>query len=248
MRNGSGRAPRDPAPRRRSGAAARAALAVAAGLALLGPPVSIPAAAGGPLRVTIQVPAPARIDTQGLRTVLVTSLVVERALSEVELSGEMISLLRRELRKKSPLEILDVEAPPLPEQPFRDLLANTGFWRRLAEEHGADLVISGTAGMTSVDRSGFVTRDEISPITGQRVRRTVFVDREALTLTLHLFFLGGRTGQVLYEDRFSAETTLPGRHNDRLTALYNLFEQFEDGVLGIVVPRTRTAQRFLFTD
>lgn len=248
MSGRSGRGGDATAPRRNGRAARRAAGLGIAWLALASLPGASPAFAGGPLRVTINVPTPARIDMQGLRKVLVTSFVVEKELSDVDLNREMVTLLRRELRKKSPLEVLDVDAPPLPEQPFKDLLANTGFWRRLAEEHGADLLISGTVGMTAADRSGFVTRDEISPLTGQRVRRTVFVDREALALALHLFFVSGRTGQVLFEDRFTSESTLPGRSNDRLTALYSLFEHFEDDVLGIVVPRTRTAQRYLFTD
>jgi len=33
--------------------------------------------------------------------------------------------------------------------------------------------------------------DEISPVTGQRVRRTRFVEREGFTLNLSLFFLEG---------------------------------------------------------
>ena len=52
---------------------------------------------------------------------------------------------------------------------------------------------------------------------------------------------------VLYEDHFTAETTSPG-HADRLASLYTMFEQFEEDVLGIVTPKTKTVQRFLFTD
>ena len=98
------------------------------------------------------------------------------------------------------------------------------------------------------DRSGFVQVDEISPLTGQRVRRTRFVDREGFELDLHLFFIRGSTGQLLFEDRFSGQNTLNGKGNDRLTSIYSVFEQFQDSVLGIVVPTVRTAQRNLFTE
>jgi len=37
-------------------------------------------------------------------------------------------------------------------------------------------------------------------------------------------------------------------HADRLASLYTMFEQFEEDVLGIVTPKTKTVQRFLFTD
>ena len=200
------------------------------------------------MRVTIAVPMPSRLDMQGLRKILVTRFIVDKEVSEFDLNRESVALLRRELRKRTNLEILDVEPPPLPEQPLADLLANTGFWRKLAESHGADLVIAGKVSFEIADRSGYVQVDEISPVTGQRVRRTRFVDREGFNLALRLFFIRGSTGALLYEDQFTGENTLPGKGNDRLTGLFTIFEQFEDDVLGIVVPKTKTAQRNLFTD
>ncbi|HXH28085.1 MAG TPA: hypothetical protein VNL37_03505, partial [Candidatus Polarisedimenticolia bacterium] len=143
---------------------------------------------------------------------------------------------------------LDVEPPPLPEQPLADLLANNGFWRRMAETHHADLILSGKAGFTVADRSGYVEQDEISPLTGQRVRRTRFVEREGYTLDLNLFFFRGTTGRLLYEDHFKGENTFQGHTSDRLTVLFTIFDQIEDDVLGIVTPKSRTVQRYLFTE
>lgn len=199
-------------------------------------------------KVTITTPMPAHLDMTGLRKVLVTSVLVDKELSGVDLNKEIVGLLRKELHKKTVLDILGVDPPPLPEQPLKDLLANSGFWRRLGETHGADLIISGKASYESADRSGYVTQDEISPVTGQRVRRTRYVEREGFTLGLSLFFMDGSTGRLLYEDQFTGENTVPGHGTDRLTVLYTLFEQFEDDVLGIVMAKPRTAQRFIFTE
>jgi hypothetical protein len=229
--------------RRRS----RARRACAAALAFASLAVAAPAGAKT-LRVTIAVPMPSRIDMTGLHRVLVTRMVVDKDLPEIDLNKETVSLLRRELRRKTDLQILDVEPPPLPEQPFADLLANSGYWRKLAEPHEADLVITGKVSFAVSDRSGYVTMDEISQVTGQRVRRTRFVDREGFTLNLDLVFLRGSTGTILYEDRFNGENTLPGKSNDRLTSLFTIFEQIEQDVLGIVSPKGKTAQRTLFTD
>ena len=206
------------------------------------------AVTAGSSRVTIATPMPSRIDMSGMKRILVTQFLVDKELSGVDLNKELVKLLRSELHKKTSLNILDVDPPPLPEQPLKDLLANSGFWRRLADTHGADLVVSGKASYESADRSGFATMDEISPVTGQRVRRTRFVDREGFSLGLNLFFMEGATGRLLYEDQFSGENTVNGHGTDRLTALYSLFEQFEEDVLAIVVPKPRTAQRFIFTD
>lgn len=205
-------------------------------------------AMAGSARVTIATPMPSRIDMSGMKRILVTRFIVDKELPGVDLDKELVKLLRRELHKKTSLNILDVDPPSLPEQPLKDLLANSGFWRRLADTYGADLIISGKASYEAADRSGFVTMDEISPVTGQRVRRTRFAEREGFTLGLNLFFMEGATGRLLYEDQFSGDNTVNGHGTDRLTALYSLFEQFEDDVLSIVVPKPRTAQRFIFTE
>jgi hypothetical protein len=202
----------------------------------------------GVVRVTISAPMPARIDMSRIRKILVTRFIVDQELSGVDLNKETVSLVRRSMRKKTRLDVLETDPPPLPEQPLRDLLANSGFWRRLAETHGADMLIAGKVSYESQDRSGFVTVDEISPVTGQRVRRSRFVDREGFTLGLHLFFMDGVTGRLLYEDQFTGENTMTGHGTDRLSVLYTLFEQFEDDFLGILVPGAKSAQRFIFTD
>jgi hypothetical protein len=223
----------------------RAALAALAVAALL---PATPARAADVTRVTVEAPLPARIDMSGMRRVLVTRFLVDHDVPEFDLNKELIALLRRELRKRTDLVILEVEAPPLPEQPFAELLSNTGFWRRMAETTGADLIISGRTSFAVSDRSGFVQVDEISPLTGQRVRRTKFVDREGFDLDLNLFFIRGSTGLILYEDHFTATKTEVGRGSDRLTVMYGLFEQFEDDVVGILAPRVKTVQRLLFTE
>src|SRR5262245_33536633 len=123
------------------------------------------ARAGDVAKVTIAAPMPARLDMTGLRKILVTSFRVDKEVVGVDLNKETVALLRKELTKKTNLVILDVEPPPLPEQPLKDLLANSGFWRRLGETYGADLIISGKVSYETADRSGFVTQDEISPVT-----------------------------------------------------------------------------------
>lgn len=198
--------------------------------------------------VTLTVPMPPRLDMRGIRTVLVTRFIVDEEVEEIDLNREVVALLRHELRKRSDLDVLDVDPPSLPEQRLPDLLANSGFWRRMGARHGADLIIAGKADFETSDRSGFVEQDVISPLTGQRVRRTTYVDRRGVTMQLNLFFIRGATGQLQYEDHFMGDVTLPGRGIDELSSLFELFEQFEDDIMGIVVPRARTVQRFLFTE
>jgi hypothetical protein len=108
--------------------------------------------------------------------------------------------------------------------------------------------VSGEAGFKTADRSGYVQVDEVSPMTGQRVRRTRFVNREAFLLDLHLFFLKGDTGELLYEDHFSGEHTYDGGGFDRLSGLFDLYDEMSGDIRGIVSPGVRSLPRSLFEE
>ena len=205
-------------------------------------------AAAGTLQVQVALPLPERIDMTGIDTILVTRLVLLTDNPRVDLNREMVGLIKRELRKKSRLQVLDVEPPPLPEQSLDELTANAPFWKEMGEKHGADLILAWSLGYKVTDRSAFVQEDFISPATGQRVRRTRFADREGFEMDLHLYFIRGRTGALVYDDRFSEDTTVDGRNNDPLVALFSMFEHIEAGVLGIVARKDRKEARILFTD
>jgi hypothetical protein len=200
------------------------------------------------VRVTISVPVPERIDMTGVRRVLVTRLVVDQEVPQFDLGKELVELIRRDLRQRARLDMIDVDPPPLPEQPLPDLLANTGFWRRMAEQYGADLILTGQTFFKVADRSGYVQVDAISPLTGQRVRRTQFVEREAFILDLRLFFLRGTTGELLHEEHVNGEDTYTGQGTDRLAGLFDLYAQMAEDIRGIVAPRLRQVQRSLFTE
>jgi hypothetical protein len=220
-------------------------------LLLLGAlPLLLPAgyAAAGTVEVPVTLPLPERIDMTGIDTVLVTRLVLLTDNPKVDLNREMVGLMKRELGKKTALHVLDVEPPPLPEQSLDELTADSPFWRDLAEKYGADLILAGSLGYEMTDRSGFVQEDFISPVTGQRVRRTRFADREGFEMHLHLYFLRGRNGKLVYDDRFTEDTTMEGRGNDPLTALFAMFEHIESEVMGIVARKEKTERRTIFTE
>ena len=125
------------------------------------------------------------------------------------LSQEMVDLLRRTLERETDFKILTVEPPNLPEQTVEDLLKNVEFWRSIGRRYGADLILSGEVLFDIENRSGFVAEDYISPVTGQRVRRTRYAEQEAFDLSLQVFFFSGETGELSYRDRFGDHPEFP---------------------------------------
>ena len=246
-RSGAGGAP---APRAVPRVAAVPAMLLLVAGILATAPFWVPAALAKSdvVHVSLLVPQPAKVDMTGIRRVLVTQMIVDEEVPEFDLSHELVGVLRHDLKEKAGLDMIDVEPPALPEQPIRDLLANTGFWHRLAETYHADLIIAGETSFKTADRSGYVQMDEISPMTGQRIRRTRFVDREAFLLDLRLFLVRGAGGELAWEDHFNGDKTYNGKGFDRLSGLFDMYEQMGDDIRSLVAPRQRQVQRTLFNE
>ena len=199
------------------------------------------------ITVPVRIPVAEKLDMRGVRRVLVASFI-ESEHPAISLKTEMIRILRSGLRKNTSLEIINADPPELPAQSLDILLKNSSFWRSIAERYEADLVISGIIKFDSFDRSGYVQEDYIAPTTGERHRRTRFAQREGFTLELDLYFFRGASGELIYEDYFAEDSIQEGNAADHLSIFFGLTQRLQPEFLGIVSPRLREEQRFLFTE
>jgi hypothetical protein len=201
---------------------------------------------GKTYRVETRLPVPSRIDVSDLRSLLVASfLTLESDL--LDTNRELTRYLRTEFRKKSSLEVRQVVPPPaIPEQRLEDLVANAEFWRHLGREHDADVIVSGRVVYDRRDVSGFQDVDYVSPSTGQKVRRTRFVEQEEFEYSMIILFFDGRTGELLFRDRLKRSIIFRGQNNDPITAFYELAETLAGDVLSVVNPRRKLEYRTIF--
>ncbi len=204
-------------------------------------------ALAGVVEVQVALPSPQKIDTQGMKRLLVGGFRTNDHPS-VDLDRELNHNLRELFQKKTSFEVLDVDPLPLPEQPIEEAIRNTAYWKRLGERFNADLIVGGTLRFESTDQSGFVEQDVISQLTGQRLRQSRWAEREGFTMDLGLYFFRGSSGELLYEDHFTEETVYDGKSNDDLSILFQLMDRVSESILGIITPRTRTEMRYLFTE
>jgi hypothetical protein len=196
--------------------------------------------------VPVGIPIPARLELEGIETVLVVSFRTPES-HLLDVNRELVRYLRGKFRKGTALEVLDVVPPPaIPEQAIEDLIANVEFWRHLHREYEADLIVSGVVGFDRVDASRYEEVDYTNPQTGQKVRRTQFVEREEFDYALDVFFMEGPTGMLLFRDRVERTITFRGQMNDPITAFYELSDSIAMEVLAIVAPRKRFEPRAIF--
>ncbi len=200
----------------------------------------------GAIRVDVKLPLAARLDLSGEKSILVASFLS----NDTELldpGREIVRFLRAEIHKHTSLKVRDVTPPPaVPEQSVEDFVANAEFWKHLGREYEADLVLSGVVRYGRRDASGFGDVDTISPVTGQKVRQTRFVEQERFEFEVEVFFFDGATGSLLFRDRFQRSALYRGLSNDPITAFYELSETIAGDVLAVVSPRNRDDVRVIF--
>jgi hypothetical protein len=69
-----------------------------------------------------------------------------------------------------------------------------------------------------------------------------------LVISGTMYFFRGSTGELIYEDYFAEDSIQEGNAADHLTVFYALTQRLQPDILGIVSPRQRQEQRYLFTE
>jgi hypothetical protein len=142
---------------------------------------------------------------------------------------------------------LDVTPPPaVPEQTLDDMAKNAEFFKWLAREHGADIVVSGAMHYSKRDASGFEDVDIVSEATGQKIKQTRFVEQEEFTFELEALYFRGSDGSLLFRDRTQRQAVYRGSANDPISAFYELGNAAAGDVLAVVAPRNLADARLLF--
>jgi len=204
-------------------------------------------AIGGPVQVQIKLPSPQKIDTTGMSRLLVGGFRVNDN-PAVDVDKEVNRVLRDLLRRNTRFEIIDTESLPLPEQSIEEAIRNAAYWKRLGTRFNADIIVGGTVEFDSRDQSGFVQEDVTSELTGQRLRRSRWLERESFKMEMGLYFFRGSTGELIYEDHYTEEAAFDGKSSDDLSVLHQLLQRVSESVLGILTPRTKVETRYLFTE
>jgi hypothetical protein len=110
---------------------------------------------------------------------------------DIDVDGETVRLIRQELRRATSLEVIEAETLVVPTE---DVFANREYWRRLASEHGAPLIVTGTVDFLLAP-----------PTTVQRGRHT-FISTGGRVLDAEVVIIDGRNGDVILKQRIPRRT------------------------------------------
>ncbi len=119
---------------------------------------------------------------------------------------------------------------------FQAFFDNAEFWKKLGAEHQNPLIVTGTVLFTNTQANGFVNtnREVIDPL-GRRIvqPQRVYMERKGFIIEPRFIFIDGRTGAVLYSDRFHEEILYPAQQNvPALSSYFELMDRLIPSFLG----------------
>jgi hypothetical protein len=198
-------------------------------------------------RLPIEVTFPAVVESEAGDRLLV-ALARGNEHPRIDVGREVTRWIRRELARATALNVLDVPPPPIPEQRPAKLAVNDVFWKRLGEDFEADLIVAGVCDFITEDRSGFVTRDRIDPMTGQMIRDTGFAERTGYRVRLEIFVLKGDNGALLHSDVWERERIVEGPMREDLNAFLFALEDLVPELRGLFLPTRLQEPRYIWVE
>ena len=119
---------------------------------------------------------------------------------------------------------------------YQSIFENVAFWKKLGEQHQNPLIVTGTVLFTNTQSSGFVNqnREIIDPL-GRRVVQPyrVYMERKGFIIEPRFVFIDGRTGAVLFSDRFHEEILYPAsQQTPALSSYFELMDRLIPSFLG----------------
>jgi hypothetical protein len=119
---------------------------------------------------------------------------------------------------------------------YQSIFENVAFWKKLGEQHQNPLIVTGTVLFTNTQSAGFVNqnREIIDPL-GRRVVQPyrVYMERKGFIIEPRFVFIDGRTGAVLFSDRFHEEVLYPSsQQTPALSSYFELMDRLLPSFLG----------------
>jgi hypothetical protein len=208
-------------------------------------------------QVRLRLPLKPRLPLRGNEKVVLAPFLIvteadkvrDKRLANVDIQGEFHRFLKRQIEKKTKLEV--VEAPSdlkLPTQNLTELGRSVEFWRALGATTGGEVLVSGSLEFRVEDRSGYKTEEYVSPINGQTYYRQVYVEQSGFLFDIVFMVFDGHSGEKLLQDEFKDfRQTGSANRSDELQGLFENLFSLENQILNLFVAREREADRYLFS-
>ena len=157
-------------------------------------------------------PAAPALDLSPFRRIWIAGFVTS-ANPDIDVNAETVRLLRRRLNPMTPLRVIEAEPLTISDDAA---LSNAARWRKLAEEYGEPLIVTGSVRFVAA-------RPVAAPSPSSRPTYRL---RKGFVLEVTFLFIDGRTGEVVARQPFPKETLYgPDQRVSTLSLYFQLMER-----------------------
>jgi hypothetical protein len=140
--------------------------------------------------------------------------------------------------------IMEADLPP-----YEKIFENKDYWKKVGEEYGSPLIITGSVVFVPHQRSGYVQKEqEVYDSFGRRsvVPVRTYMDRKGFILRPKFVFIDGRTGETLYTESFREEILYNAEQSTpALSSYFELMDRLLPSFLSTLSSQTIRGSRFL---
>jgi hypothetical protein len=140
--------------------------------------------------------------------------------------------------------IAEAELPP-----YEKIFENKDYWKKVGEEFGSPLIITGSVVFVPHQRSGYVQKEqEVYDSFGRRsvVPVRTYMDRKGFILRPKFVFIDGRTGETLYTETFREEILYNAEQSTpALSSYFELMDRLLPSFLSTLSSQTIRGSRVL---
>jgi len=133
--------------------------------------------------------------------------------------------------------------------PYEKIFENKEYWKKVGEEFGSPLIITGSVLFTPHQRSGYVQKEqEVYDSFGRRsvVPVRTYMDRKGFILRPKFVFIDGRTGETLYTETFREEILYNAEQSTpALSSYFELMDRLLPSFLSTLSSQTIRGSRVL---
>jgi hypothetical protein len=140
--------------------------------------------------------------------------------------------------------IAEAELPP-----YEKIFENKDYWKKVGEEFGSPLIVTGSVVFVPHQRSGYVQKEqEVYDSFGRRsvVPVRTYMDRKGFILRPKFVFIDGRTGDTLYTETFREEILYNAEQSTpALSSYFELMDRLLPSFLSTLSSQTIRGSRVL---
>ena len=196
--------------------------------------------------VTIEHPMKERIPPDKYKSILVAGFLAEGE-EKLNLSFETVKYIRTELRKNTPYKVIEEKPIEIPLARIEELPLDTDFWKSLATQAKAELIMWGRVNYTSEPTAELQEITYRTPA-GQTITATKLVEMTNFKVELELYFSDGSSGELVYRDNYSQIIPYKGRPSAELPIFFNLMNRMLPSILGVLIPHETMQTRYIISD